>query len=73
MRIKMTKNAKGCDDGIHCLEYESGAQYDVSENLAHNFKVMNVAEIVDEKADAPHDNKALDEGNYENKSTRRRR
>ncbi len=73
MLIKMTTNAKGCDDGIHCHEYEAGNQYDVSENLAHNFIVMNVAEIVGEKADAPHANKSLDESNYENKSTRRRR
>ena len=72
MKINMLENAKGCDDGIHSKEYEAGQSYDVSESLANNFVEMKVAEIVGEKSKAAHENKALDEGDYQNKSDKRK-
>jgi hypothetical protein len=71
-KIRMLKSTLGADNGIHCHEYMAGKEYVVSKNLAKNFIVMNVAESVDdEKAKATHENKALDSGDYQNKSRKR--
>jgi hypothetical protein len=69
MLIKMTENTKGCDDGFTSREYVAGEQYEVSDSLADNFIQMNVAE----KAKGTHENKSLDEGDYQNKSTKKRK
>jgi hypothetical protein len=55
MKVIMTKNAKGANDGIYVNEYQSGKTYDLSDSLANNFLVMGVAKTTIE------DKKPLDE------------
>lgn len=44
MKVRMLKDARGCDDGIHAAEYEAGREYDVSDALAGAFMGDGVAE-----------------------------
>ena len=73
-KIKMTKDAHGCEDGFTSRHYKKGEVYDVKIKLAKNFIIAKVAEHhVEEKAKQPHDNKSLTGGDYQNKSDKRDR
>ncbi|HJY21667.1 MAG TPA: hypothetical protein VJ279_02210 [Hanamia sp.] len=49
MKILMLNNAVGMADGIHSKEYKQGETYELPDNLANSFIVMQVAKLVDDE------------------------
>ncbi len=45
-KIRMLKDANGCDDGIHAKDYVKGESYDVSDSLANDFVSLEACELV---------------------------
>lgn len=53
MKIKMTRDARGCDDGIHAADYAEGETYDVSDALAGAFIGDGAAEPAGKPSSVP--------------------
>lgn len=47
MRVTMTQNATGCDDGIHAEAFLAGEEYTLSTELAGAFLADGVAVLAD--------------------------
>lgn len=69
-KVKMIKNAHGCEDGFTSRHYKEGEVYELPNHLADNFIIAELATLFEEKENQPHPNKALSEKDYSNKSSK---
>jgi hypothetical protein len=60
MKIKMLRSKMGSNDGITTRMYLEGEEYEVSEALGESFVGEQLAEVIDEKAEKPVENKAVE-------------
>lgn len=64
----MLHDAYGCEDGFTSRHYKKGDMYEIEDHLAKNFVIAELAEYVEEKSKQSHENKALTDDDYQNKS-----